>query len=1127
MFLARTDEQRRFAGALGEVVDSAPAASPSQVFLVHGLGGMGKTELCNRFFAIARGEVPAFSIDPSRFLVTAVNWQDERRNGGLRSTNPGGVHPAAVLAAIHDAVTSALSREGGAAAQFGQVAFGPYTQTAAGLRDPNPLSPPVRPAISSQAGAIEDPALLGPVGAQAGLDLPSVGGAVQVVREGRHPAGTVPFILERAQEAMTRRFADGLRDLSERKALVIILDHYEIVTSCSSWIRRAMLASGPRVLWIVAARLEAEEEAGSRGELAAFVDTIPEQNLRIIEMSTFKRKTIEEELEQRNVLSTDKGTLEGIEELTRGIPLAVSLVSKMLSQGDDLSDIGRAVTKQGDTTRLVRELAERYLIHTIEDPALAADAPLLLGLSLLYVDRGDPDILRGIWGDQVEVERTLSDLSQRHDFVLSGSRRLHQLVRDTFRRYLLDGVRRPERRSANERAAEIGLRRANDCVSNAKSWEENVAKEEWRLNTATWIWHSFWVDNSAGFDALLEVFPAAVLLHRVFAHELVQIASFFKDTLSEEQRVLLRGLASLLSFGSFIDGWAVVRQRQLRRETELEASSGDQNAALTALRARAGDQGATHLSDSVPVLVSLIGAKSQLVSAPSVALADLTAISGKLDRGLPELASQAAVAAKDLTNALVEPGPDGRTKVPSAQAMRAGELWLSFTSNPSSVRLWFGDAHTKREEWDEALAVYDELEKEASSLSPQAGPPLLSRVLAGRAVLLRRQKRFKDEVDCYGRILELAEGDETLRRDCAYALSMRAIAYKKLGRDTDALADNLQVHQCFKGELEPKIRGKAIDGASNAVYLYEVAEQHEEALALLNDVLDQPEDRDPEVRFKVAGLFIQKTFVLSSLRDWEGAAATCDEALERFGAEDSPSYRILAARCLRNKGMALAHQGFRYEAAVEAFDEVVKRVDQIDNPEARRLVIAGLFGRAEALLRMEREFSVDEVKEKLAATLAGGPVPKEALFLNALFLMEVGENPEVVEVTFEKLIEAEPEDANHHANYARFRFEQGEIGEGIRLSREALSKAEVAAPAKLEVRFYLSLLGEPEQRQESLEAIKGLLDLGYRSFGWNFERLIDLASRQGDPNVDHFRDLAAVVNGRADAEVLSGWGPWA
>src|SRR5205085_526139 len=79
-------------------------------------------------------------------------------------------------------------------------------------------------------------------------------------------------------------------------------------------------------------------------------------------------------------------------------------------------------------------------------------------------DRSDPTVLGALWGVDAGVAETLDGLAKRHDFVLSSSRRLHQQVRDAFRGYLLDAVRRNEMKAANQRAASVALERASSLL---------------------------------------------------------------------------------------------------------------------------------------------------------------------------------------------------------------------------------------------------------------------------------------------------------------------------------------------------------------------------------------------------------------------------------------------------------------------------------------------------------------------------------------------------------------------------------------------------------------------------------------------------------------------------------------
>jgi hypothetical protein len=65
--------------------------------------------------------------------------------------------------------------------------------------------------------------------------------------------------------------------------------------------------------------------------------------------------------------------------VTRGIPLAVSLICDLLKAGQDAEAALRPVPQPGMPSAVTCALAERYLVHALTCAPLQADVPLLYG----------------------------------------------------------------------------------------------------------------------------------------------------------------------------------------------------------------------------------------------------------------------------------------------------------------------------------------------------------------------------------------------------------------------------------------------------------------------------------------------------------------------------------------------------------------------------------------------------------------------------------------------------------------------------------------------------------------------------------------------------------------------------
>ena len=1143
MFLARTDEQRRFEAALGEIAAAPAEAGPSQVYLVYGLGGMGKTELCLRFDAIANGELSTTSGNAGEFFVATVNWQDERRNHGSTSPDPAGVPPSTVFSALYDTIANHSELEANKRLKKQtNRAFEPYRRVVAQLPELRLRDARLAEALAaseSNAGQVSE-MLKGTVQLGASVAMPGskevVDGLARAARAVRESHGDqvdqkLIGIALRPEESLTRELARGLRDLSKHRPVVVIFDTYEIIASSGGWIRQAMRETGKRVLWVVAARLEPEEEAGSRGDMASFRREIPEENLRMMGMSLFERETIREELTQRGVADVDETMLDAVVSVTSGVPMAVGLVAGMLAQGEDLETIGKAVTDEGDTTDLVRKLTERYLLHALDDPSLAKDVPLLLGLALLYADRGDSDILRAIWGDDRDIEATQAELAQRHDFVLTGSRRLHQEVRDTFRLYLLDRVRRDERRSANRRASEIALSRAKQCDANAPT-EARILDEEWRSAIATLVWHRFWEGNEAGFDTLCEVFPAAVLLQRPFAHELVRVASFFGDTFSAEQESLLRGLASLLSFGSFLDNWIARRRKSLLGDEALrmpgpgdrEMTDTDRRLALDALRASVSRNETLSATPPQAAVVNLLIAKSSARSDPDAAIAALESASEGIPPDKGELAMEVAKTARDLARR-----PASRTpSAPSDEELRASELWAAYGDEPIEVSLWLGWAHSARGEASQSLAAYDEAKERLDGSSDVESRRDLARALFNKALALERLERRKKAIEAYDQLIERFGEDEDrmLRRHLAKSLLRRATMLGQIGKTKQQIAGYEALIEQFVDDPQLELRQQAANALIGKASVLEAAGKPRQAVEVYDWMIEHFDDEDQGLRLGIANALFLKGVALWQLQEYRDELQCYDSLLEQFEEDDDPSFRVVKAKALFNKAYTLERLG-EVDEEIKACDELIEQFGGEKDPELQRLTARALAQRIGALQRAGRPVALEETQEAFERLLAAEPTHPETYSVYALFLTDVKGDHELAQTIFERGVAADPEGANTLGNFARLLFEQGDREEALDLASRALAHAnEQHDPLRLEVHFYIVALGPARCHDESLTEIHDLLARGVRSPGWNLERILDRAAAMDRSDLGWLRVLAAVINEKEELGKLDGWDAW-
>ncbi|HEX8065216.1 MAG TPA: tetratricopeptide repeat protein [Thermoleophilaceae bacterium] len=836
-FVGRVDEQERYVTLLRAATAAAADDVPSDVVLIEGLGGYGKTELIHRFADLARGDLPVEGEPIDRSLVVSIDWQEQRDR--RPDAYPGATGPRllTVIGALHGAILDEAQRTSQRSGWRATLmrnrvdprrAFEQFTNVAARTRELAELREQAERAAAladqarqHHAGAVGGLAKAGaialggpPAGAATELALRLVPEAAGAAAKADITSAAVDEAL-RPEEALVRAFAAGVRELSCERPVVLLLDTYEIVQSTGRWLREAARHTGGRVVWVIAGRVEPAAAAAESSDSAAFRREVSDGKLRAMRMTMLADENVRRLLVAK--LGSERATPEleaAVVAVTRGIPMAVRLVVGLVAEGQDIEEALRPVTDTGDGSEIVRRLAERYLKHVHDDETLRPDAPLLYGLALGYGDRSDPEVLQALWGSDEAPTDTLVELARRHDFVLTASRRLHQEIRDTMRAYLLDAMRRAEVKPANERARAVLLQRLKR--SSTATVDEQFANEEWRAAAAALLWHTFWSDNEVGLESIAELFPAASLMRPAFARELVGIGGNFADTFSDRQRQLLRGLGSLLTFGPLVDGWlerrrsipSVARPREAIARLREDATPADRATALRFVIAQSADAPAV-LAPVPPRagIAALLAAKMGSDDPPERGryveeAARTIEPESPLGRELAEIALRAR---RELSQQphYTDEGPlyDEMARV-TAEYRRDAPAWVAFGQSqfrkedwdgaiaaferaleldPESAEAYAGraGARTKREEWDLALADWDAaIAREPENVGRKAGrgQTLAAMGRVAEALAIHRAPELNDHYHAWYRLSRvLADLDDS---EAALEAADRLVALK-------------------------------------------------------------------------------------------------------------------------------------------------------------------------------------------------------------------------------------------------------------------------------------------------------------------------------------------------------------
>ena len=520
VFLARSDELGRFAEALTDTQSGAAGQGWPVVVLVHGVGGIGKSSVLRRFrestepldavawidFEEARRLQPAaFGGDNGPGLQTVFDllmrkcleaFEDHGDRGHAEKAFdryranvvklPGLLDQ--MRSALADASERGVSKDAIVAAEKSAVAL-------AALVAHQPVAFPAAAGAASALG-------------QAALSRPGLWkrlrGAAEV------DAGDYELASE-PHQTLARAFGEGMRKVSELRPLVVFLDTSEVILSQMPWVREAMRTSGDRVLWAVAARLEPESAADPESEVAAFVRQVPDDRLRLMALTRFDDETVREYVEHRIAgRRFDDDDINMLAGFTRGLPLAVSLVGDLLERGESLARACEAIKRPNDALapltagEVVSALARRFLVHTEKLTSETAQRDLHRILCMAIANGAptrNPDILRALWDTQDDLFDALQDLARLHDFVLSGTFRLHDDVRDALRADLCDSIRRTRVEESCRRAVRVVEAELDRQRRLLPTLEQQLNSEAYLALLYDLVWYGFWARPEEGWTS--------------------------------------------------------------------------------------------------------------------------------------------------------------------------------------------------------------------------------------------------------------------------------------------------------------------------------------------------------------------------------------------------------------------------------------------------------------------------------------------------------------------------------------------------------------------------------------------------------------------------------------------------
>jgi tetratricopeptide (TPR) repeat protein len=181
-----------------------------------------------------------------------------------------------------------------------------------------------------------------------------------------------------------------------------------------------------------------------------------------------------------------------------------------------------------------------------------------------------PDVLRALWDTEDDLFDSLRELADRHDFVMSGTFRLHDDVRDALRADLCEPVRRTRIQASCRRAATVienELARQRDLLH---TLDDQVNSATYLALLYDLVWYRFWMHPEAGWKSAMTLLPLLAVANEQATESLLRQMEWFAEHGTADEAARFDELAEP-SLSSFLDELLARRRGQPVSRAKLAA----------------------------------------------------------------------------------------------------------------------------------------------------------------------------------------------------------------------------------------------------------------------------------------------------------------------------------------------------------------------------------------------------------------------------------------------------------------------------------------------------------------------------------------------------------------------------
>jgi tetratricopeptide (TPR) repeat protein len=1096
IFLARTEEQKRFREILHELIGSRlarslptftrlakrfrskPKPEPTEPFicLFYGEGGMGKTTLSRHLDeTIVQQESPF----KGRIASVRLDWEAERdRVTGLQVGHDR-IEPETILTTLCGKLKDETEVRW----------FGEYDKTHKAIREAEKQidaalkkQDPVNPELSKKlidGGSRAIAAIVQqhlPI-ADAKQTQPHIAMGIEVTAELASQVRSFVAkalkpdqveLYEQPSQKLAKALGVGIAKLAARQPLVIFLDTYEIVDrpECDAIVRVVMREAGARVVWVVTGRANLAD-SGQRGDryVRGYSSEFKDDRLYAKSLAGFGRETILEFFRRavpEKPLTEDQA--EQVDRFSLGIPFVVNEVAAMWRQGVAFETIVAPVEKAiGEDAHLkvIAKASERFLMHCLSD-----EADLAAVYALAMMRRPSSELFAAMV-DSADVVARVQTLRSRYSFILeSGGLRLSEKLAGFVREYLRGNeLRRNQYRALNERAVmwlELQLeQKSRGIVDTADLFEEEAIAQL----RADWIHHQFWLGEDEGWQWGLTWFVLGWEYSRRWLE------------------------AEFAELEGFVGGWSPDGRRRLRVfQAGLRSFSAELEAveALIVMLEKLAGRGwlAEALAIECGAIVQL--ARGDWLNRQEKYLEAL-ALLFEVDRLVPEGAKRLR---RNLASSLGSVGWKlavvKEQTIASADAERAFRRAIDLQAKKVSYWCGLGIVHEGFNRYEEAIASY----RKAIELDPNFAYTYKN---LGNAQSDLGQK--EEAIASYRKAIEIDPND-------AIAYYNLGIAQKSLGQTEEAIASYRKAI-----EIDPNLAA-AYNGLGVA---QSALGQKEEAIASYRKAIEL----DPNL----AAAYNNLGSAQKSLGQKEEAIASYRKAIE-IDPNFASAYNNLgsAQKSLGQKEEAIAS----YRKAIEIDPNLAAAYYNLGNAQK------SLGQKEEAIASYRKAIELDpnyaaayynlglaqsdlgQTEEAIASYRKAIELdPNYAYAYNGLGIVQsaLGQTEEAI-ASYRKAIEIDPNDAIAYYNLGNAQKSLGQTEEAIASYRKAIEIDPNLPQPRNNLSEILDELGYKHKQagnvEQAIELYQKAIELGgenHNNLGWAYVLIGDLENAKTQFNI--------------------------